>query len=217
MDHKNSKKYIHQILQRLRGKYPTIKTALNFSNEYELLFAVMLSAQCTDKRVNQVTEVLFERYKTIDDYADSDLEELKGIIRSTGFYNQKAKNLKNAASILRQDFGGIVPETIQDLIKLPGVARKTANVVLSIWFKKNEGIAVDTHVKRISRRLGLTKKEDPVKIEQDLVKIIPEEDLGDFSLRLVEHGRDTCKAKKPDCKNCVLKDICPWPARQSDK
>ncbi|MBN1331879.1 endonuclease III [Candidatus Dojkabacteria bacterium] len=200
---------IKEILLRLEEKYPTIETALNYTTDFELLFAVILSAQCTDKRVNIVTRDLFAKYKTVEDYADADIEELKKIIYSTGFYNNKAKNIIGAAKMLEEKFDSKVPDTIENLIMLPGVARKTANVVLSIWHGKNEGIAVDTHVKRISKRLGLTEETDPKKVEKDLLKKIPKEKLGEFSLRLVEFGRDTCKAKKPDCENCVLNDICP--------
>ena len=164
---------IDEIVLRLKDKYPTIRTELNYSNAHELLFAVILSAQCTDKRVNIVTKELFAKYKTVEDYADADIEELKGIIHSTGFYNNKAKNIIGAAKKLRDDFGSQVPDNMNDLITLPGVARKTANVVLYEWFDKNEGVAVDTHVSRITQRLGITKETKPEKIEKDLIKKIP--------------------------------------------
>ncbi|MBD3280724.1 endonuclease III [Candidatus Dojkabacteria bacterium] len=200
---------IDEILLRLEAKYPTIRTALNYSNAHELLFATILSAQCTDKRVNVVTEELFAKYKTIEDYAEADIEELKKIIHSTGFYNNKAKNIIGAAKKLRDEFDSEVPDSIEGLITLPGVARKTANVVLSVWFRKNEGIAVDTHVGRISSRLGITDERVPEKIEKDLMKKIPNVKLGELSLRFVQFGRDVCQARKPKCSECPLNDICP--------
>lgn len=200
---------IDEIVLRLKDKYPTIRTELNYSNAHELLFAVILSAQCTDKRVNIVTKELFAKYKTVEDYADADINELKKIIRSTGFYNNKVKNIIGAAKKLRDEFGSKVPDRMEDLITLPGVARKTANVVLYEWFDKNEGIAVDTHVSRITQRLGITKETKPEKIEKGLIEKIPNRELGGFSMRLVQFGRDVCQAKKPDCANCPMKDICP--------
>lgn len=205
----NKEHQAREILLRLESKYPTIKTALNHTNAHELLFATMLSAQCTDKRVNIVTKKLFTKYKTIADYAKADFEELKSIIKSTGFYNNKAKNIIAAAQKLQKDFDSEVPSNMESLVSLPGVARKTANVVLSSWFNKNEGIAVDTHVKRLSRRLGLTDKTSPEKIEVELIKLIPNQKLNKFGLRLIQHGRDTCTARKPACENCKLNDICP--------
>lgn len=197
------------ILKRLKKKYPKVHTALNYSNAHELLFATILSAQCTDKRVNIVTKTLFDKYKTLEDFANADLDELKDMVRSTGFYNNKAKNIKNAAVKLVTEYNSEVPGTLKELVSLPGVARKTANVVLNNWFDRNEGIAVDTHVTRLSKRLGLTEFDDPKKIEKDLMKLYDESEWGEISLRLIEHGRATCTARKPDCANCILKDICP--------
>ncbi|KKQ34439.1 MAG: Endonuclease III [candidate division WS6 bacterium GW2011_GWA2_37_6] len=203
------KNHTDEILLRLKGKYPIVRSALNYSNALELLVATILSAQCTDARVNMVTPILFKKYKTTKDYAQADLNELKTIIHSTGFYNNKAKHLKKLGKMLNENYNGKVPDSIEKLIKLPGVARKTANVVLFGWFGKNEGIPVDTHVKRVTSRLGLTKEINPEKIEKDLIKIIPRKELGPSALRFIEHGRAICKARKPDCKNCLLNDICP--------
>lgn len=199
----------NEVLRRLKQKYTKVSSALHYSNSLELLVATILSAQCTDARVNMITPELFKRYKTADDYANADLEELKSYIRSTGFYNNKAKNIKNMAIKVVEEYSGEVPSTLEELITLPGVARKTANVVLSNWFNKNEGIAVDTHVSRVSQRLGLTDSNKPEKIEKDLMDLYKKEEWGDLSLRLIEHGRETCKARNPLCRDCILKDICP--------
>ncbi len=193
----------------MKDKYPITKSALNFSNAHELLFATILSAQCTDARVNEVTKKLFKRYRTIEDYANADLEEFKKIIRPTGFFNNKAKNVINAAKMLQDEFGGVVPDNMDDLIKLPGVARKTANVVLGSWYNINSGIAVDTHVERLSYRLGLSNHKDPKKIEKDLMDAYKKEEWRDLSLRLIDHGRSICTARSPKCEKCFLKDICP--------
>jgi len=206
---KNTKKLADQILLRLKDKYPIIKPQLKHKNALELLVATILSAQCTDARVNMVTPALFAKYKTASDYANANMDDLKKLIRSTGFYNSKAKRLKDLGSVLVEEFNGNVPDNMEKLVTLPGVARKTANVVLHGWFGKNEGVAVDTHVIRLSGRLGLSKEKDPVKIEAGLIKLIEKKELGGCGLRLVLHGRDTCKARKPDCANCGLKDICP--------
>jgi len=204
-----SKKYISQILLRLEGKYPTVRSALNYKSALELVVATILSAQCTDKRVNMVTPRLFAKYRSANDYAKANLNELKKMISSINFFNNKAKYINNLGKILVEDYNAQVPDSIDELIKLPGIGRKTANVVLHGWFEKNEGIAVDTHVGRLSSRLGLTEHKDPKKIERDLVLLVKEQELGDFGLRLIELGRETCKARKPDCKNCFLNDICP--------
>ena len=169
----------------------------------------MLSAQTTDVQVNKVTENLFARYRTAEDYADADPDELEEDIRPTGFYRNKARSLQGMASALVEDHAGEVPRTMQELVALPGVGRKTANVVLGNAFGVDEGIVVDTHVRRVSGRLDLTENKDPIKIEQDLMKIIPREDWTVFSHLLILHGRSTCKARKPDCPNCELNDICP--------
>lgn len=169
---------------------------MHHSNALELLVATILSAQCTDERVNQISPKLFKRYRKAEDYASCDIEELKGYIRSTGFYNNKAKNIVGACKKIVTDFNGEVPDTMEELTTLPGVARKTANVVLSQWFKKNEGIAVDTHVIRLSKLLGLSSEKDPVKIEKDLIELFDREDWCDFSLRLIYFGRRYAPARK---------------------
>lgn len=198
-----------EILERLKVTYPDWKCALHFSNPVELLFAVMLSAQCTDKRVNMVTPRLFAAYTTVKAYAKADILELEKIIHSTGFYHNKAKNMLGSAKMIVKDFGGEVPQTMEELLLLPGVARKTANVVLSVAFQKNEGVVVDTHVTRLANRLGLTKEHDPVKIEKDLVKLYPQKEWHNISLLLIYLGRNICVARKPRCGVCPLNDMCP--------
>lgn len=202
------KKIVGGILKILKKEYPDAKIALNFSSPLELLIATILSAQCTDERVNKVTPNLFRRYKKPEDYANVDLKEFEQEIRPTGFYKSKAKNIKNMATLLVKNFNGRVPETMNELTSLPGVARKTANIVLSNAYGTIEGIAVDTHVKRLSRRLGFTKEKDPNKIEQDLMKIVPKEEWGNITLLLMLHGRKICIAKKPKCEECKLNKIC---------
>lgn len=198
-----------EIIRRLKKKYPSARIALHSRNPLELLVATILSAQCTDARVNLVTEGLFRKYRTPQDYAKARPAILEQEIRSTGFYRHKAKNIIGAARKIVADFHGRVPRTMPELLTLPGVARKTANVVLYSAFGVNEGIAVDTHVMRTSRRLGLTKYDDPVKIEEELMRQVPRREWGDFSLRLIQHGRQTCAAKAPKCPECVLARICP--------
>jgi len=193
----------------LKAEYPDARTELEWSNPLELLVATILSAQTTDVQVNQVTESLFAKYRKAEDYADADPDVLEEDIRPTGFYRNKAHSLRGMASALVEEHGGEVPRTMQELVALPGVGRKTANVVLGNAFGVNEGIVVDTHVRRVSNRLGLTDNQDPLKIEQDLIKVVPEGDRTIFSHLLIFHGRRTCKARKPDCPNCVLNDICP--------
>ncbi len=171
--------------------------------------ATILSAQTTDVQVNRVTQSLFAKYRTARDYADADPEELEEDIRPTGFYRNKTRSLRGMASALVEDHGGEVPGTMRELVALPGVGRKTANVVLGNAFGVDEGIVVDTHVRRVSGRLGLTENRDPAKVEQDLTQLVPKEDWTIFSHLLILHGRRTCKARKPDCPNCVLNDICP--------
>lgn len=197
------------IYRRLRREYPDARCALNFSNPHEMLFATILSAQCTDAMVNKVTEKLFARYPTLEDYAAADPLELQQIVKPTGFFRQKAKNLQAAARKLLDDFGGEVPQTMQELTTLPGAARKTANIVLGNSFGKVEGIAVDTHVRRLSQRLELTDNEDPVKIEKDLMALVPKDKWFHLSYLFIEHGRAVCKAPVPRCGDCVLSDICP--------
>jgi endonuclease-3 len=193
----------------LKAAYPDARTELDWSNPLELLVATILSAQTTDVQVNRVTESLFSKYRTAEDYADSTPDELEENIRPTGFYRNKARSLRGMASALVEEHGGEVPRTMSELVALPGVGRKTANVVLGNAFGTNEGIVVDTHVRRVSGRLGLTEGNDPVKIEQELMRLVPEEDWTIFSHLLILHGRRTCKARKPDCPNCILNDICP--------
>ena len=171
--------------------------------------ATILSTQTTDVQVNRVTQDLFAKYRTAEDYAESSLTELEEDIRPTGFFRNKARSLRGMASVLVDEHGGEVPRTMQELVALPGVGRKTANVVLGNAFGVDEGIVVDTHVRRVSGRLGLTEQQDPIKIEQDLIKLVPQEDWTVFSHLLILHGRRTCKARKPDCPNCILNDICP--------
>lgn len=200
---------VDEIRALLKKEYPDVKIALEFSNPLELLIATILSAQSTDKQINKVTKTLFKKYRTPQDYVNIPQEELEKDIYSTGFYRNKAKNIKKLCGILVENFNSKVPETMEDLITLPGVARKTANIVLSGAFGKIEGIAVDTHVKRVSFRLGLSANTDPEKIEKDLMKIIPENDWDIFALLLIQHGRQVCDAKKPKCEICVLNKLCP--------
>lgn len=200
---------IREILKRLKKLYPEAKTALNFSNPFELLVATILSAQTTDNHVNKVTETLFKKYRSIKDYADAHLSTLQKDISSINFYKNKAKYIKEAARIIIESFNGEVPKTMEELLTLPGVARKTANIILSNAYGINEGIAVDTHVKRLSLRLGLTENEDPKKIEEDLMKVTPREEWSNLSHLLIFHGRKVCQAKRPNHKECILYDICP--------
>lgn len=200
---------ISEVIPRLKQEYPGATTELNWSNPLELLVATILSAQTTDVRVNAVTENLFDKYRTAADYAGADPSELEEDIRPTGFYRNKAKSLRGMARALIEDHGGEVPRNMKDLVALPGVGRKTANVVLGNAFGVDEGIVVDTHVRRLSNRLGLTGNKEPEKIEQDLMNIVPNEDWTIFSHLLILHGRRVCKSRKPDCPGCVLNDICP--------
>jgi endonuclease-3 len=198
-----------EVTARLKAEYPDARTELDWSNPLELLVATILSAQTTDVQVNRVTESLFAKYRTAEDYADSNPEELEEDIRPTGFYRNKARSLRGMANALVEKHAGEVPRTMSELVALPGVGRKTANVVLGNAFGTNEGIVVDTHVRRVSGRLGLTESSDPVNIEQELMEVVPEQDRTIFSHLLILHGRRTCKARKPDCPNCILNDICP--------
>ncbi|MFH0897097.1 MAG: endonuclease III [Candidatus Bathyarchaeota archaeon] len=198
-----------EVIRLLRREYPPAKIALNYSNPLELLVATILSAQCTDERVNKITDTLFEKYQTAKDYADADLEGLEKDIKPAGFYHAKADHIKNASSMLIEEFNSEVPRNMSDLILLPGVARKTANIVLSNAYGIVEGIAVDTHVRRLAQRLGLTKNKDPEKIEQDLMKIVPKKEWYALTYILIDHGRKICKAKKTQCVKCALNKICP--------
>lgn len=204
----NKKQISKEIYNSLIKKYPSPKSALNFNNEVEVWASVILSAQCTDKRVNIVTKTLFKKYKTFKEYKNSDIDELKKIIHSTGFFNSKAKYLKDGASILVDKYNSKLPNTINDLIKLPGVGRKVANVILSEQFQINEGMAIDTHNKRVIHRIGLTSSKDPKVIEKEIVKIVDKKDWNTFSLLMIEHGRETCKAIKPRCKDCSISQYC---------
>jgi endonuclease III len=197
------------IYRRLKREYPDARCALNFSHPHEMLFATILSAQCTDVMVNKVTANLFKKYSTLEDYARADPLELQSDIRATGFFRQKAKNIQGAARLLLSDFGGEVPSSLKELTKLPGAARKTGNIVLGNAYGKVEGIAVDTHVRRLSQRLGLTAHTDPDKIEQDLMRLVPKSKWFPLTYLFIEHGRAVCKAPTPRCEVCVLNDICP--------
>ncbi|HSK18206.1 MAG TPA: endonuclease III [Longimicrobiales bacterium] len=198
-----------EIVSRLEAAYPDAKCSLDFGNAYELLVATILSAQCTDERVNMVTPALFRRYPTPEDLAAARPEELEEMIRSTGFFRNKAKSLLGMAAAVSEEHDGRVPADFDAMVKLPGVGRKTANVVVGNAFGINEGIAVDTHVRRVSGRLGLTRETDPVKIEPDLMKLVPRERWTDISHLLIYHGRAICRAPKPLCEDCILSDICP--------
>jgi endonuclease-3 len=204
----NRKERVKELLNRLRGIYEP-KIALKFSNPWELLVATILSAQTTDERVNMVTENLFKKYKSPEDYVKVPLEDLEQDIKSINYYRNKAKFIKSCAQIIVEEYGGKVPDTMEELLKLPGVARKTANVVLSAGYGKNEGIVIDTHVARLSKRLDLSEEKNRDKLEQDLMKIVPRDEWANFSYLLIHHGRNVCKAKNPKCEECILKDICP--------
>jgi endonuclease III len=198
-----------EILVRLKRLYPDATCTLNYETPMQLLVAVILSAQCTDERVNMVTPELFRRFPDAKAMAAGDLEEITELVRSTGFYRNKAKNIQATCALLIQNHGGQVPQTMAEIIMLPGAARKTANVVLAHAYGINAGVTVDTHVKRLSGRLGLTKYDDPIKVERDLISLLPQEDWENWSIRLIYHGRAICKARKPDCGNCALADLCP--------
>lgn len=203
-----------EIIKILKKEYPGATIALHFGDIFQLLVAVQLSAQCTDERVNKVTPALFKRFPGVKDFAHCDVEELEKLIYSTGFYKNKARNIKGASLKILQEFGGKVPDNMKDLLSLPGVARKTANVVLSAGFGKSEGIVVDTHVARLTGRLGLVSKKwskakNAVKIEQKLMVVVPSEDWGIFSYLMIMHGRQVCVARRPKCKICPLNKICP--------
>lgn len=199
---------VRKIVKLLDGMYPGPKAPLLHSNAWELLVATILSAQCTDKRVNEVTPGLFQKYPTVTDFANANQAELGQDIRSTGFFNNKSKALIGAARRVLTAFGGEVPRTMEELLTVPGAARKTANVVLGMFYRIPAGVVVDTHVTRIARRLDLTKQTNPVKIEQDLMKIIPMDKWIDFPLQLIFHGRALCIARKPKCAECKLDSLC---------
>lgn len=193
----------------LAAVYPDTKISLDYKDPLELMVATILSAQCTDERVNKVTPALFSRYPTALDYAESEREELERLIHSTGFFRNKAKNIQGMGARLVDVHDGVVPDTMDELIELPGVARKTANVVLSNAFCKAEGVVVDTHIRRVAGRLGLTGETNPVKVEQDLMQVLPRDQWIPFAFRLILHGRARCDARRPDCANCELAHLCP--------
>lgn len=201
--------YVDTIIARLQEAYPDAHCELNYDTAHQLLVATILSAQCTDERVNQVTPDLFAAYPTIADFAAADRVELEGTIHSTGFFRQKAKYIQESSQAILHEYGGELPGTMEELLTLNGVARKTANVVLGEIFHVADGITVDTHVKRLAKRLGLTGHMDPVRVEKDLMAIIPQESWIEISHLLIFHGRRICFARKPDCANCPLNDLCP--------
>ncbi|MGB0563482.1 MAG: endonuclease III [Spirulinaceae cyanobacterium] len=199
----------NEVLLRLKKLYPDATCSLDYETPVQLLVATILSAQCTDERVNKVTPALFERFPDAATLAAADRTELETLVRSTGFYRNKAKNIQGACQKIMADFGGELPRHMADLLTLPGVARKTANVVLAHAFGILQGVTVDTHVKRLSKRLGFTTQTDAVKVERDLMKLIPQPDWENWSIRLIYHGRAVCKARKPNCAECELADLCP--------
>jgi endonuclease-3 len=200
---------LRSLATRLEERYEDLTVTLDHGNALELLVATILSAQCTDERVNRVTPALFERFPAAEAYASADREELEEYVRPTGFYRNKAKHIQEMAARLVAEYDGEVPDTMAELILLPGVARKTANVVLSNWFDTHEGVVVDTHVKRVAGRLGLTEERVPDKVERDLMELLPPEQWRPFAWRLILHGRSTCQARKPKCDGCTLEDLCP--------
>lgn len=206
---------VKKIIKLLREHYPHSRTALHYETPFQLLVATILAAQCTDEKVNQITPLLFKKYPTIADLARASQAEVEAIIRPTGFFRNKARNIIAAARSIMEEFGGEVPDRMEELIKLPGVARKTANIVLSSAFRRAEGIAVDTHVRRLAHRLGLSSAKDPNKIEQDLMAIVPREDWLDFNYLLVDHGRAVCQARHPLCNECFLRSLCPAAAEMA--
>jgi endonuclease III len=210
---KEEKQRALKIINLLKREYPDVRCSLNFTNPLELLVATILSAQCTDERVNLVTADLFRKYHRAEDYYKVEPTELETDIRSTGFYRNKAKSIQGACRMIVDKYKGRVPETIDELLELPGVARKTANVVLGNAFGITSGIVVDTHVARLSERLGLTENTQPEKIERDLMELVPRKDWIDFSHLLITHGRKVCNARKPLCGECVVEKLCPTGAR----
>lgn len=200
---------ISAIIEELHRLYPDADCALDHRNAHELLFATIMSAQTTDVNVNRVTSTLFEKYRTVKEFADADLESFQDEIRSTGFFRNKAKNVVAAANMIEDEYAGQVPNTMEDLVALPGVARKTANVVLGTWFGISTGFVVDTHVKRLAFRLGLTEHTDPVKVEKDLMAVIPQNEWIFSGHAIILHGRAVCDAKKPQCAGCTLRPSCP--------
>ena len=203
-----TQKKIIEIIEILKKYYPDAKRSLDFKSPFELAIAVMLSAQCTDERVNKTTPALFSKYSTPYDFLNADVSTLEKLIHPCGFYKKKKKNMKNMAITIVEKYNGILPNNMNDLITLPGIGRKSANVIMLDAFNDPQGIAVDTHVKRISNRIGLSKNSNPEKIEQDLLKLVPKKYLKDVNHLFVWHGRYTCKAPTPNCKNCPIKEYC---------
>jgi endonuclease III len=202
-------KQVLSIIRLLKKHYPDSKCTLNFKTPHQLLVATILSAQCTDERVNIVTKELFKKYRNIKGFAEADLSELEEAIHATGFFRNKGRSIKNSAEKLINDYKGKMPESLDEMVKLPGVGRKTGSVILGTAFNKAEGIVVDTHVSRISQRLGWSNNKDPVKIEKDLMEIIPKRDWIILSHLLIDFGRDICRARKPACEGCFLAKLCP--------
>jgi len=205
----NLKSRTIKIIKLLKKYYPDSKCSLTFNSAHQLLVATILSAQCTDERVNMVTPNLFKKYRSVKAFADADISELEDYIRSTGFFKNKARAIKNSALMIINDFSGRIPRSLDEIVKLPGVGRKTGSVVLGTAFEIAEGIVVDTHVSRISQRLELTGQKNPDKIEADLMKIIPYKDWVIYSHLMIDFGRSVCKARKPDCSGCFLSNFCP--------
>lgn len=203
-----NKKDCIEIVEILKNTYPDAKCSLDFTTPFEMLIAVILSAQCTDERVNKTTPLLFSKYSTPKDFAEIDISELERLIHPCGFYKNKAKNIKETAKIIEEKYNGNVPETMDKLMALPGVGRKTANVVMLEAFNKPQGIAVDTHCKRIANRIGFSNEKEPVKIEQDLLNIIPKEYYKDVNHIFIWHGRNTCMARNPNCSKCPISNYC---------
>lgn len=213
---KLNKEQIKEFVEILKNTYPDATCSLDFTTPFEMVVAVMLSAQCTDERVNKTTPALFSKYKTPEDFASIDISELEKLIHPCGFYKNKAKNIKACAQKIITDFNGDVPKTMEELLTLPGVGRKSANVILLEAFGIAQGIAVDTHAKRISNKIGLSNEVEPEKIEQDLLKIFPKEYLKDINHLFVWHGRKTCDARKPNCEQCTLKKFCKSYTKKSE-
>ncbi|WP_448380081.1 endonuclease III [Gloeomargarita sp.] len=203
------KQRANEALVRLKRRYPDATCTLNYQTPVQLLVATILSAQCTDERVNQVTPALFARFPDAAALAAADLRELEMLIKPTGFYRNKARHIQGACRKIMSEFGGKVPKEMSQLLTLPGVARKTANVVLAHAYGINAGVTVDTHVKRVSYRLGLTEHSDPIRVERDLIELLPQPDWENWSIRVIYHGRETCTARHPRCHECLLSDICP--------
>lgn len=206
-----------KIIKKLKEMYPDATCSLDFSTPFQMLVAVCLSAQCTDERVNKTTPAIFEKYPTVYDFNNMDIKVLEELIHPCGFYKNKAKNLKAASKMIIEKFNGVVPDNMEDLTSIPGVGRKSANVIMLEAFYNPQGIAVDTHAKRIANRIGFSKETDPLKIEQDLLKVIPKEYYYDVNHLLVWHGRKTCTARNPKCEQCELKTMCDFYGREKIK